>query len=152
MSPCFPPTGDVLRLGRISGNALNGGWSSWTSWTQCSRDCSRGIRSRKRACSNPEPKYGGQTCLGPAQEYQECNVTPCPGEGRAGLAVECVRSQHGSCTCFSLCNGCRTGTFHTVSRHKTNQLQISGVTKTLFAPGIGDNPRDAEVCNHTPGN
>ncbi|CAF98002.1 unnamed protein product, partial [Tetraodon nigroviridis] len=73
--------GDVLRLGRISGNTLNGGWSSWTSWSQCSRDCSRGIRSRKRTCNNPEPKYGGQACQGPAQEYQECNITPCPVDG-----------------------------------------------------------------------
>lgn len=73
-------TGEVLRLGRISGHTVNGGWSSWSSWSQCSRDCSRGIRSRKRTCSNPEPKYGGQTCLGPAQEYQECNITPCPGK------------------------------------------------------------------------
>ena len=38
-----------------------------------------GVRSRKRTCTNPEPKYGGQTCMGAAQEYQECNVTPCPG-------------------------------------------------------------------------
>lgn len=78
--PTLFPTGEVLRLGRISGHTVNGGWSSWSSWSQCSRDCSRGIRSRKRTCSNPEPKYGGQTCLGPAQEYQECNITPCPGE------------------------------------------------------------------------
>lgn len=70
----------MLRLGRISGHTVNGGWSSWSSWSQCSRDCSRGIRSRKRTCSNPEPKYGGQTCLGQAQEYQECNITPCPGK------------------------------------------------------------------------
>uniref|UniRef100_A0A674NJ30 Sema domain-containing protein n=1 Tax=Takifugu rubripes TaxID=31033 RepID=A0A674NJ30_TAKRU len=74
-------TDDVLRLGRISGNTMNGGWSSWTSWSQCSRDCSRGIRSRKRTCTNPEPKYGGQTCQGLAQEYQECNITPCPVDG-----------------------------------------------------------------------
>lgn len=88
MSTLFPPTGDILRLGRISGNAVNGGWSSWASWSQCSRDCSRGIRSRKRTCSNPEPKYGGQTCQGPAQEYQECNITPCPGEKPARLGVQ----------------------------------------------------------------
>lgn len=82
LSPCqhSSHTGDVLRLGRISGNTVNGGWSSWTSWSQCSRDCSRGIRSRKRTCTNPEPKYGGQTCQGLAQEYQECNITPCPGK------------------------------------------------------------------------
>ncbi|XP_061660878.1 semaphorin-5A isoform X1 [Syngnathoides biaculeatus] len=73
--------GEVLHLGKISGRTVNGAWSSWSSWTQCSRDCSRGIRSRKRACNNPEPKYGGQTCQGTAQEYQECNTTPCPVDG-----------------------------------------------------------------------
>ncbi|KAK3515309.1 hypothetical protein QTP70_013464 [Hemibagrus guttatus] len=70
--------GDVLRSGRISGLTVNGGWSVWSSWTQCSRDCSSGVRSRKRTCTNPKPKYGGTTCSGPAQEYQECNTTPCP--------------------------------------------------------------------------
>ncbi|CAB1349963.1 unnamed protein product, partial [Coregonus sp. 'balchen'] len=69
---------DLLRSGKISGHTVNGGWTSWSSWSQCSRDCSRGIRSRKRSCTSPEPRHGGQTCLGPAQEYQECNVTPCP--------------------------------------------------------------------------
>ncbi|CAL8292861.1 unnamed protein product [Lota lota] len=73
--------GEVLRLGRISGHAVSGGWTPWSSWAQCSRDCSRGVRSRKRTCTNPEPKYGGQTCMGAAQEYQECNVTPCPVDG-----------------------------------------------------------------------
>ncbi|KAG9347916.1 hypothetical protein JZ751_003933 [Albula glossodonta] len=70
--------GDLLRSGRISSHTVNGGWSAWSSWSQCSRDCSRGIRSRKRTCNNPEPKYGGIPCLGPALEYQECNITPCP--------------------------------------------------------------------------
>ncbi|KAF7691769.1 semaphorin-5A isoform X1 [Silurus meridionalis] len=73
--------GDVLRSGRISGLTVNGGWSVWSSWTQCSRDCSSGVRSRKRTCTNPKPKYGGTTCSGPAQEYQECNTTPCPVDG-----------------------------------------------------------------------
>ncbi|XP_066532605.1 semaphorin-5A [Hoplias malabaricus] len=73
--------GDLLRSGRISGLSVNGGWSSWSSWTQCSRDCSSGIRSRKRTCTNPKPKYGGTACLGPPQEFQECNTTPCPVDG-----------------------------------------------------------------------
>ncbi|XP_061094685.1 semaphorin-5A [Conger conger] len=73
--------GDLLRSGRISAHTVNGGWSAWSSWSQCSRDCSRGIRSRKRTCNNPEPKYGGIPCLGPALEYQECNITPCPVDG-----------------------------------------------------------------------
>ncbi|KPP71089.1 hypothetical protein Z043_110030, partial [Scleropages formosus] len=73
--------GDLLRSGRVAVHAVNGGWSAWSSWSQCSRDCSRGIRSRRRTCTNPEPKYGGLPCPGPALEYQECNITPCPVDG-----------------------------------------------------------------------
>uniref|UniRef100_A0A4W4DV23 Semaphorin-5A n=1 Tax=Electrophorus electricus TaxID=8005 RepID=A0A4W4DV23_ELEEL len=73
-------SGELMLSGRVTGLMVNGGWSSWSSWSQCSRDCSSGIRSRKRACASPKPKHGGTACLGPAQEYQECNTTPCPGE------------------------------------------------------------------------
>ncbi|XP_019306345.2 semaphorin-5A isoform X1 [Panthera pardus] len=74
-------SGDFLRAGRYSAHTVNGAWSAWTSWSQCSRDCSRGIRNRKRVCNNPEPKYGGLPCLGPSLEYQECNILPCPVDG-----------------------------------------------------------------------
>uniref|UniRef100_A0A8C5KGN7 Semaphorin-2A n=1 Tax=Jaculus jaculus TaxID=51337 RepID=A0A8C5KGN7_JACJA len=72
---------DFLRAGRYSAHTVNGAWSAWTSWSQCSRDCSRGIRNRKRVCNNPEPKFGGMPCLGPSLEYQECNILPCPVDG-----------------------------------------------------------------------
>ncbi|KAB0390414.1 hypothetical protein E2I00_007891, partial [Balaenoptera physalus] len=74
-------SGDFLRAGRYSAHTVNGAWSAWTSWSQCSRDCSRGIRHRKRVCNNPEPKFGGMPCLGPSLEYQECNILPCPVDG-----------------------------------------------------------------------
>ncbi|XP_060256258.1 semaphorin-5A isoform X2 [Ovis aries] len=74
-------SGDFLRAGRYSAHTVNGAWSAWTSWSQCSRDCSRGIRNRKRVCNNPEPKFGGMPCLGPSLEYQECNILPCPVDG-----------------------------------------------------------------------
>ncbi|XP_030825622.1 semaphorin-5A [Camarhynchus parvulus] len=74
-------SGDFLRSGRYSAHTINGAWSPWSPWSQCSRDCSRGIRNRKRVCSNPEPKYGGLPCLGPSLEYQECNILPCPVDG-----------------------------------------------------------------------
>lgn len=78
-------SGDFLRSGRYSAHTINGAWSPWSPWSQCSRDCSRGIRNRKRVCSNPEPKYGGLPCLGPSLEYQECNILPCPGKFRMKL-------------------------------------------------------------------
>ncbi|KAI6075530.1 Semaphorin-5A isoform X1 [Aix galericulata] len=77
-------SGDFLRAGRYSAHTINGAWSPWSPWSQCSRDCSRGIRNRKRVCSNPEPKYGGLPCLGPSLEYQECNILPCPAPAYGG--------------------------------------------------------------------
>ncbi|KAG8133123.1 hypothetical protein E2320_010944, partial [Naja naja] len=73
--------GDLLHSGHRSTHTINGAWSTWSPWAQCSRDCNRGIRNRKRICNNPEPKYGGLPCLGPALEYQECNILPCPIDG-----------------------------------------------------------------------
>uniref|UniRef100_A0A8C9RR46 Sema domain-containing protein n=1 Tax=Scleropages formosus TaxID=113540 RepID=A0A8C9RR46_SCLFO len=72
---------DPLRSGRMTTHFLKGGWSAWGPWSQCSRDCGRGIRSRKRACSSPEPRHGGVPCPGHGLEYQECNITPCPVDG-----------------------------------------------------------------------
>uniref|UniRef100_A0A4W3JG71 Semaphorin-5A n=1 Tax=Callorhinchus milii TaxID=7868 RepID=A0A4W3JG71_CALMI len=65
----------------FNSRTVDGAWSAWLPWTQCSRDCSKGIRSRKRMCNNPEPKSGGFPCLGPSLEYQECNTLPCPVDG-----------------------------------------------------------------------
>lgn len=77
-----------MRSGRYSAHTINGAWSPWSAWSQCSRDCSRGIRNRKRVCSNPEPKYGGLPCLGPSLEYQECNILPCPGKSQLEQVFE----------------------------------------------------------------
>ncbi|XP_072431618.1 semaphorin-5A isoform X1 [Chiloscyllium punctatum] len=74
-------SGNILRYGRTSAYSVNGAWSAWLSWTQCSRDCSRGIRSRRRMCNNPAPRNGGLPCLGQSLEYQECNIMPCPEDG-----------------------------------------------------------------------
>uniref|UniRef100_A0A4W3KBN0 Semaphorin-2A n=1 Tax=Callorhinchus milii TaxID=7868 RepID=A0A4W3KBN0_CALMI len=74
-------SGNILRSGRFNSRTVDGAWSAWLPWTQCSRDCSKGIRSRKRMCNNPEPKSGGFPCLGPSLEYQECNTLPCPAYG-----------------------------------------------------------------------
>ncbi|XP_077165762.1 semaphorin-5A isoform X3 [Paroedura picta] len=73
--------GDFMHSRRYSARTINGAWSPWSPWSQCSRDCRRGIRNRKRLCNNPEPKYGGLPCVGPSLEYQECNILPCPVDG-----------------------------------------------------------------------
>nr|XP_010966398.1 PREDICTED: properdin [Camelus bactrianus] len=58
-----------------------GGWSNWGSWTSCSVTCSRGTRTRHRACDQPVPKCGGG-CLGEAKESEACDTKQvCPTHG-----------------------------------------------------------------------
>ncbi|XP_053389473.1 uncharacterized protein LOC128552459 [Mercenaria mercenaria] len=53
-------------------NQVDGGFSSWSKWSPCSNKCGNGIRSRKRSCNNPLPKYGGRDCFGEKKEIQAC--------------------------------------------------------------------------------
>lgn len=58
-----------------------GGWSSWGPWAPCSATCSRGTRTRRRACDRPTPKCGGH-CPGEAQESEDCDTQQvCPTHG-----------------------------------------------------------------------
>ncbi|KAF7241972.1 Semaphorin-5B [Varanus komodoensis] len=72
---------DLLKSGKTSIRIISGGWSFWGAWSSCSRDCELGFRTRKRTCTNPEPKNGGLPCIGSAVEYQDCNSHPCPVKG-----------------------------------------------------------------------
>ncbi|ETE64482.1 Semaphorin-5B, partial [Ophiophagus hannah] len=72
---------DLLKSGKTSIRIINGGWSFWGGWSSCTRDCELGFRTRKRMCTNPEPKNGGVPCIGSAMEYQDCNPHPCPVKG-----------------------------------------------------------------------
>lgn len=57
---------------------INGGWTSWSSWTNCSLNCSGGIQTRTRNCSNPTPANNGAPCIGSNYQYQTCNDdVPC---------------------------------------------------------------------------
>ena len=57
-----------------------GGWSGWGPWEPCSVTCSKGTRTRKRACNHPAPKCGGH-CPGQAQESEACDTQQvCPSE------------------------------------------------------------------------
>jgi len=50
---------------------IHGGWSCWS---ECSVSCGAGTSSR--TCTNPEPKFGGDECVGEATE--ECIEAVCP--------------------------------------------------------------------------
>ena len=56
----------------------HGGWSDWTPWSSCSVTCGKGIKTRSRSCTNPQPSYGGRQCSGSRRETIECPFVPCP--------------------------------------------------------------------------
>lgn len=59
-------------------DAVDGGWSDWgLEYGECSRTCGGGVRMRRRYCNNPTPRYGGRSCVGSAEQYEACNLTPC---------------------------------------------------------------------------
>uniref|UniRef100_A0A4W5JRJ1 Semaphorin-5A n=1 Tax=Hucho hucho TaxID=62062 RepID=A0A4W5JRJ1_9TELE len=60
-------------------------WSAWSAWERCTVPCGGGIQSRRRTCEN------GNECPGCAQEYQECNVTPCPDEVKGFCSQSLLR-------------------------------------------------------------
>jgi hypothetical protein len=58
---------------------VDGAWTDWEDWTQCTASCGEGAtRSRKRACANPKPMFGGRTCTGRNYEKRSCKLTACP--------------------------------------------------------------------------
>ncbi|KAK7485590.1 hypothetical protein BaRGS_00023165, partial [Batillaria attramentaria] len=59
---------------------INGNWSVWEQWTDCSATCGGGVRTRERACNNPQPQHGGDECEGTSEEKETCNVDLCPGK------------------------------------------------------------------------
>ena len=58
---------------------VHGNWSHWTSWPNCNKPCNNGTRTRRRACDNPRPAFGGENCEGLTFESEPCNQEKCPG-------------------------------------------------------------------------
>ncbi|KAI5109464.1 semaphorin-5B [Silurus meridionalis] len=56
-------------------------WLPWETWSSCSKECSRGFRTRKRLCVNPDSKSPAFLCSGTPVEYQDCNTQPCSVKG-----------------------------------------------------------------------
>ncbi|KAK2164299.1 hypothetical protein LSH36_66g05030 [Paralvinella palmiformis] len=60
---------------------VNGGWSVWTTWSSCDVTCANGLRTRKRYCTNPAPKFGGLQCPGVDTMSESCFGGYCPVDG-----------------------------------------------------------------------
>lgn len=71
---------------------VDGNFTTWGPWTSCSLTCGNGTRSRFRNCTNPPPQHGGNDCLGPRNETQDCFDGSCPG-WHFGCAVNLVFSR-----------------------------------------------------------
>ncbi|XP_069790895.1 semaphorin-5B isoform X2 [Narcine bancroftii] len=72
---------DLLKFSNQAPHKVSGGWTAWMPWSSCSRECEMGFRSRKRSCTNPEPRNGGLPCMGSPIEYENCNQQLCPVKG-----------------------------------------------------------------------
>ncbi|VDH96262.1 Hypothetical predicted protein [Mytilus galloprovincialis] len=77
-------TGNDTHISNCADNPcpIDGNWTDWSSWNECSGTCGRGLKDRKRTCSNPLPQYGGTPCAGNATTSEKCNDDPCPIDGQ----------------------------------------------------------------------
>lgn len=59
---------------------LTGVWSKWSSYSSCSKSCGNGIRTKRRLCNSPPPRYGGRQCSGSSTSTIGCKIRDCPGK------------------------------------------------------------------------
>lgn len=72
--PCFGSSVEVANC------TAHGQWTEWAEWSSCSQSCgSTAVRSRRRYCGNPPPRFGGRECVGTDSEEEYCRGhPPCP--------------------------------------------------------------------------
>ncbi|NWX67354.1 TSP1 protein, partial [Promerops cafer] len=82
---------------------INGNWGPWSPWDACTVTCGGGLQKRSRLCNNPEPQYGGKTCIGEARGTQVCNKQDCPIDGCLSnpcfAGATCTSAPDGSWKC-----------------------------------------------------
>ncbi|XP_032029641.1 A disintegrin and metalloproteinase with thrombospondin motifs 20 [Hylobates moloch] len=57
---------------------VNGEWGPWEPYSSCSRTCGGGIESATRHCNHPEPRNGGNYCVGRRMKFRSCSTDSCP--------------------------------------------------------------------------
>jgi hypothetical protein len=59
---------------------VHGDWSPWSEWSLCPKSCGKSFRSRRRTCTNPEPKNNGRLCIGSEREEEPCPEIVCSND------------------------------------------------------------------------
>ncbi|KAI5644901.1 sema domain-containing protein [Phthorimaea operculella] len=80
----------------VTNCTVHGGWSAWSGWSECSPSCGIAVKSRRRSCTAPEPKFGGRVCVGLESQDVFCsNSPPCPNPDLAPVdgGVDCDGSK-----------------------------------------------------------
>lgn len=79
----------------VTNCTVHGGWTAWSSWSQCSATCGIAVKTRRRSCTNPEPRHGGRVCVGQERTEIYCHSLPhCPSY--SALPVDGGWSEWGS--------------------------------------------------------
>ncbi|KAL8603715.1 hypothetical protein ACOMHN_024331 [Nucella lapillus] len=69
----------------------NGSWCPWSDWSACSSSCAdeTSLQVRQRACSCPEPRFGGNDCEGDSLDVRDCTGLPfCNSDVEEGAGDE----------------------------------------------------------------
>ena len=76
----------MFNIGTIFAS-VNGNWALWSDWNNCTLPCDGGTQNRSRTCTDPQPQYGGDDCVGNEADVQTCNAHICPS--KVWIAVTC---------------------------------------------------------------